>query len=119
MPIIPNKVCDAAYARNKVHEDQMMCAGYAEGGIDACQGDSGGPMICVENNQPVLRGVVSWGIGCARVGLYGVYTRTSSYIDWVKQTGIFECFIDLFLKVFAENVNLKKIVDMKLGTDAS
>jgi len=86
VPIIPNKVCDAAYARNKVHEDQMMCAGYAEGGIDACQGDSGGPMICVENNQPVLRGVVSWGIGCARVGLYGVYTRTSSYIDWIKQT---------------------------------
>ena len=62
----------------------MMCAGYAEGGIDACQGDSGGPMICVENDQPVLRGVVSWGIGCARVGLYGVYTRTSSYIDWVS-----------------------------------
>ena len=86
MPIIPNNVCDAAYARNKVHEDQMMCAGYAEGGIDACQGDSGGPMICVENNQPVLRGVVYWGIGCARVGLYGVYTRTSSYIDWVNKT---------------------------------
>ncbi|CAG5102807.1 Oidioi.mRNA.OKI2018_I69.chr1.g476.t1.cds [Oikopleura dioica] len=86
VPIIPNKVCDAAYARNKVHEDEMMCAGYAEGGIDACQGDSGGPMICVENDQPVLRGVVSWGIGCARVGLYGVYTRTSSYIDWIRKT---------------------------------
>jgi hypothetical protein len=84
VPIINNTVCDKAYIRNHVREDSMLCAGYAEGGIDACQGDSGGPMICVENNQPVLRGVVSWGIGCARKGLYGVYARTSSYVDWVR-----------------------------------
>ena len=66
VPIVNNTVCDAAYTRNNVNEDAMLCAGYAEGGIDACQGDSGGPMICVEGDQPVLRGVVSWGIGCAR-----------------------------------------------------
>merc|ERR1712048_728069 len=83
VPIVNNTVCDAAYQRNNINETAMLCAGYAEGGIDACQGDSGGPLICVENNQPVLRGVVSWGIGCARRGLYGVYTRTSSYIEWV------------------------------------
>lgn len=85
VPIVNNTVCDAAYTRNNVNEDAMLCAGYAEGGIDACQGDSGGPMICVEGDQPVLRGVVSWGIGCARSGLYGVYTRTSSYIDWIRE----------------------------------
>jgi len=84
VPIVNNTVCDDAYVRNHVTEEAMLCAGYAEGGIDACQGDSGGPLICVEDNQPVLRGVVSWGIGCARRGLYGVYTRTSSYIDWVS-----------------------------------
>jgi len=86
VPIVNNTVCDAAYQRNNINETAMLCAGYAEGGIDACQGDSGGPMICVEDNQPVLRGVVSWGIGCARSGLYGVYTRTSSFIDWIQNT---------------------------------
>jgi len=87
VPIVNNTVCSKAFENNEegqtIIEDQVICAGYAEGGIDACQGDSGGPLICVEDDKPMLRGVVSWGIGCARVGHYGVYTRTSSYIDWV------------------------------------
>ena len=37
VPIVNNTVCDAAYVRNHVTEEAMLCAGYAEGGIDACQ----------------------------------------------------------------------------------
>jgi len=53
----------------------MVCAGYAEGGIDACQGDSGGPLIALppSGEQPVQIGIVSWGEGCALPGKYGVY----------------------------------------------
>jgi secreted trypsin-like serine protease len=66
----------------------QICAGESAGGKDTCQGDSGGPLYKSEtiNSQSkfVVSGVVSWGAGCAQVGKPGVYTRVSSYLDWIK-----------------------------------
>ena len=40
-------------------------------------------MICLENGQPVLTGVVSWGYGCADQGFPGVYAEVSEFIPWI------------------------------------
>lgn len=47
------------------------------------QADSGGPMVTKEN---ILIGIVSTGIGCARPGLPGIYTRVSEYAHWIEDS---------------------------------
>ncbi|XP_042137706.1 serine protease 44 isoform X2 [Peromyscus maniculatus bairdii] len=63
-------------------QEGSVC-GYSERGGDSCQGDSGGPLICEFNETWVQVGIVSWGIGCGRKGIPGVYTEVSYYKDWI------------------------------------
>jgi trypsin len=84
VPYTENVTCNALSAYNGMIKPDMLCAGYREGGVDSCQGDSGGPLVWRRPGAgPVLVGVVSWGEGCARKLQYGVYSRVSSYVDWI------------------------------------
>lgn len=62
----------------------MFCAGYIEGQQDSCKGDSGGPLVTKYKKTVFLLGIVSWGKGCARPGHYGIYTRVSNYLEWIR-----------------------------------
>ena len=62
----------------------MTCAGGIEG-EDACQGDSGGPLTYRDSNGVhTLVGLVSWGVGCARDQIPGIYTRITYMLNWIK-----------------------------------
>jgi len=61
-----------------------LCAG-AEG-RDACDGDGGGPLVCEKDGQWYQVGIVSFGIGCGRRNVPGVYTKVEDYEEWIEQT---------------------------------
>lgn len=59
--------------------DNMLCAGYPEGGRDTCAGDSGGPLIAKKKDSGRYEqiGVTSWGYGCAIRLNPGVFSRVT------------------------------------------
>ena len=82
LPIVDNETCARRYGGRIT--DGQVCAGYRQGTMDSCQGDSGGPLVVPGGPTGWTQiGVVSWGAGCAQPGAYGVYTRVSTYIDWI------------------------------------
>lgn len=98
MPLVDRKTCTTAFeAFGSTVGQDMICAGFQSGGFDSCQGDSGGPLlfrpmpnsnINLEHNfsNAVLLGVVSWGKGCGRQDLFGIYSSAAYHLDWLDFT---------------------------------
>jgi len=85
VPLVKDDACSKQYP-GKI-TSQMICAGFPKGGKDACQADSGGPLTWLDpnTNSRKLVGVVSFGKGCARAGLSGVYSKVERVLSWIKK----------------------------------
>lgn len=84
--ILDQNTCKLVTWYSGMVHDSNVCAGYVDGEKDSCAGDSGGPLVCrLGRDMPwVLYGVVSWGYGCARARKPGVYSRVTSFYDWMN-----------------------------------
>lgn len=79
---VPTQQCQATYNDIIVRPVAHICADvYGRGD---CNGDSGGPLIDAVTKTQV--GLVSFGYGgCANNQYEDVYTRVSTYYDWIQE----------------------------------
>lgn len=84
LPVVSNETCNEPESYNGLITDNMLCAGFADGGADACAGDSGGPLMLYTDGAWKLTGVVSFGEGCALPDKYGVNMRITSFQNWIR-----------------------------------
>lgn len=83
VPLVSDMTCRQAGGNYTTVGEVSFCAGIPQGGIDSCQGDSGGPIVINRSGVITQLGVVSWGIGCARPGMYGVYSDIAAMRNFV------------------------------------
>ncbi|XP_068111393.1 complement C1r-B subcomponent-like [Hyperolius riggenbachi] len=79
--------CKASEKTDQAFTENMFCAGGF--GKDSCGGDGGDPLMFedqsdeVEGKKLFVGGIVSWGLGC---GKFGMYTKVQNYLDWIRET---------------------------------
>ncbi|CAF0841565.1 unnamed protein product [Adineta ricciae] len=93
LTIYPNDFCDNVSPLTTKNWTTQICCGDLNGERDACQGDSGGGLFVQQNLSSVLRytihGIVSYGEQCASPMKPGIYTRVSSYLQWIQENSNF------------------------------
>ncbi|CAO1328619.1 unnamed protein product [Diamesa tonsa] len=63
--------------------DSQLCV-KAELTSSPCMGDSGGGLVLYEN-KPILIGIVSFGASVCEAGFPVVFTKVSSYLNWIVE----------------------------------
>jgi hypothetical protein len=83
--ILTTAECQGMWSANQVRDSQVCIFDRATQARGACNGDSGGPLVCRSGPDAPweLVGATSWGrSGCA-TDYPSVYTRVSSFKQWI------------------------------------
>jgi len=84
LPHVDQSTCATKYTTLGINIDpSQVCAGGVYG-KDTCDGDSGNPLMRVSNNHWIVEGIVSFGRGCGLQEWPAVYTRVSSFDQWIR-----------------------------------
>uniref|UniRef100_A0A667ZES1 Peptidase S1 domain-containing protein n=1 Tax=Myripristis murdjan TaxID=586833 RepID=A0A667ZES1_9TELE len=90
--VVEHSVCSQPQWWGSIALRSMICAG-GDGYTSGCQGDSGGPLNCFADGVWRVHGVVSYGPSgdCNQVSKPTVFTRVSSFLDWIYSVSLLLC----------------------------
>jgi len=87
--VVSSQACQVEYRSGKVDldiRDSQICAqGDLTIGSDSCNGDSGGPLMLLSprTGRHEAVGITSFGHPLCNSAVPGVYTRVSSFFEWI------------------------------------
>ena len=88
VPLVDFNTCDRVMRRETGKSNfrlsrSEVCAG-GETQKDACDGDGGAPLVCQsKRGRWYVVGLVTWGVGCGKQGVPGVYANVHNMLDWI------------------------------------
>ncbi|KAI4458064.1 serine protease-related [Holotrichia oblita] len=90
LPFVNRNSCQSSLRTTRLGKyfllhDSFVCAG-GKPGVDTCEGDGGSPLVCpISGNKDRYQqiGIVSWGIGCGKNGVPGVYVNVALFRNWI------------------------------------
>lgn len=92
--VISNRQCRDKYRNIGEYQTEaqfskdVICSENTFGGAESCRVDLGGPLMLPvhEGGQFAYYqiGIVSYGVGCKRPDIPGVYTNVQHYAEWIK-----------------------------------
>jgi hypothetical protein len=83
-PVSPDS-CQTQWGTTLALLPSQLCAS-GEDMMDSCNGDSGGPLVAKLYGKWFLSGLVSFGTSSCDSSLPAIYTRTSSFFNWLERT---------------------------------
>ena len=84
MPLIPSAQCQRYWPYRGEYWENFVCVNSSPFAT-ICSGDSGGPLFVVVGGVRRLAGVTSFGAASGCGDLWAIFTRVSSYVDWIQQ----------------------------------
>ncbi|KXJ77832.1 hypothetical protein RP20_CCG006323 [Aedes albopictus] len=69
-----------------IEDNQMAAQSSSKAYRDSCTGDSGGPLQIQINGTYYLIGIISHGPRCGEYTIPAVYTRVTSYMEWILKS---------------------------------
>ncbi|XP_075948287.1 trypsin-like [Anarhichas minor] len=80
VPIVGNKECKCTHP---LITDNVICAGFREGGNNGCQRDGGAPLVTNNGLTWIQSGIDNVGNGCSWPMFLGEFARVSQYQAWI------------------------------------